>query len=69
MGTSSLQTEAKNVSDAINEVNNGLSLIESNIGSGTLVTDAKTILEAINELKTEVNSLSSRVTELESKLP
>ena len=69
MGTSSLQTEAKNVSDAINEVNNGLSLIESNIGSGTLTTDAKTILEAINELKTEVNSLSSRVTELESKLP
>ena len=69
MGTSSLQTEAKNVSDAINEVNNGLSLIESNIGSSALVTDAKTILEAINELKTEVNSLSSRVTELESKLP
>lgn len=56
--TESLQTESKDIVEAINEINNKTESLNQTIGVEELSTTSKEVIGAINELNAKTNSIS-----------
>lgn len=65
IGSSELTTEAKNISDATNEVSDKVKALSTQIGEGEL---SKSIIETLSDITSELQSISDRLSIVESKL-